>query len=388
MNQGRFVTLNLKIVYFLIFFSFGGLFPLLSVYLRDDAGLTGSEIGMIQAVGPIVMIFAQPLWGLLSDYIQKPREILTITMVITGSMALLYLPFSNYLVFVFIAAIVAIFQSSIVPISDSITLTYTHEKKQDYGSIRLWGAAGFATSVLIMGSLADIIGLQVIFYSFALSLWLCAFFSRKLPKEGNTAQVNLRGGITKLLKNKQFFLFMLTTFFVFGPIYANNFYFGIFIQDAGGTLTGVGVAFLLAAGSEVPFMKWVGSWIRKLGVYRVIIIAAVISSIRWFFYFIEPSPMLIYLTTFSQGLSIGLFIPAALQYVRKIAPQDVKITAVAIYSAVGNGLGTSFCTFVGGYLLERYDIFVVYLFFGVLTTLGVITLAIKRTESTELKAYS
>lgn len=380
MKQERFVTGYLKIVYFLIFFSFGGLFPLLSVYLREVAGLSGSEIGTIMSIGPIIMIFSQPLWGIFSDYTQKPREILTITMIITGGLVFLYLPFSNYLVFIFIAALVALFQGSIVPISDSITLNYVNETGRDYGSIRLWGAAGFAISVLLMGTLSDLFGLTVIFYAFAFSLWLCAYFTRKMPKEGQLPKIQLRKGISQLFQNKQFVFFMLTTFFVFGPIFANNFYFGLLIQDAGGTLTGVGIAFLLAAGSEIPFMKWVGYWIKKIGLIKIIFIAAVISSIRWFFYFLEPSPFLIYMTTIFQGLSIGLFIPAALQYVRQISSQDVKVTAVAVYSSVGGGIGTSFCTFMAGIILERYDIFSVYLFFGVLTTLGVLTLVVNTFE--------
>lgn len=383
MEQERFVTVYLKSVYFLIFFGFGGLFPLLSVYLREIEGLSGAEIGVIISIGPIIMIFAQPLWGMVSDYTQKPREILSMTMVITGGIALLYLPFSNYMTFVFIAALVAVFQGSIVPISDSITLNYVQEKGRNYGDIRLWGAAGFAISVLLVGSLSDMFGLTIIFYVFAVSLWVCAYFTRKMPKEGRLPKVQLRRGIAQLFYNKKFVLFMLTTFFVFGPIFANNFYFGLLIQDAGGTLTGVGIAFLLAAGSEIPFMKWVGYWIQRAGLIQILFIATVVSALRWFFYAFEPSPILIYMTTIAQGISIGLFIPAALQYVRKIAPQDVKVTAVAIYSSVGGGIGTSFCTFVAGLLLDRFDIFTVYLFFGGLTTLGAITLVVNMLSGEE-----
>lgn len=376
MEQVRFVRVHLKTVYFLIFFSFGGLFPLLSVYLRDVVGLSGAEIGTIMSIGPIMMIFAQPLWGILSDYTQKPREILSITMIITGGLALLYLPFSVYIVLVIVAASVALFQGSIVPISDSITLNYVHEKGGDYGSIRLWGAAGFAISVLLVGTLSDIFGLQIIFYTFAFSLWLCSYFTRKMPKEGQLPKVQLKKGIYQLIQNKQFILFMMTTFFVFGPIFANNFYFGLLIQDVGGSLTGVGIAFLLAAGSEIPFMRWVGHWIDRVGLLKIIFIAAVVSSLRWFFYAIEPAPILIYITTIAQGMSIGLFIPAAIQYVRKITPEDVKVTAVSVYSSVGGGLGTSFCTLVAGLLLEKFSIFAVYLFFGGLTTLGVVTIVV------------
>ncbi|MED4833406.1 MFS transporter, partial [Geobacillus stearothermophilus] len=64
----------------------------------------------------------------------------------------------------------------------------------------------------------------------------------------------------------------------------------------------------------------------------------------------------------------------ALQYARRLAPERVQSTAVALYSAVGNGLGAWFCTLVGGYLLERWQIGAVYLFFSICTIVGVLVL--------------
>lgn len=176
MNYKNNMNVNMSSYYFLVFFSFGSLFPLLSVYLRDSVGLSGGEVGTIMSVGPVVMIFAQPFWGMVSDYTRKPREILSVAIIFTGLMGLLYTMFATYYIFIVIAGLVALFQAAIVPISDSLTLNYVHKTGGDYGKIRLWGAAGFALAVLTMGSLSDILGLKIIFFSFALTLWICAFF--------------------------------------------------------------------------------------------------------------------------------------------------------------------------------------------------------------------
>ncbi len=48
--------ISLKLFYLFSFFAVGSLTPLLSVYLANEAGLTGIEIGSIMSVGPIVMI--------------------------------------------------------------------------------------------------------------------------------------------------------------------------------------------------------------------------------------------------------------------------------------------------------------------------------------------
>lgn len=370
MNEQRRTFFNMKAFYFLVFFSFGGLFPLLTVYLQRDVGLSGSQIGVITSIGPIVMLLTQPVWGLLSDFTKRPRILLTVSVIGTGAVGFTYLFAEEYLLLVVIAAGLAVFQSAVVPLSDSMAMNYVQKNGGDYGNIRMWGAVGFAIAVWLMGNLSDWFGLSIIFYGFAIVLFISGFFSWGMPRESATAKVDIRAGMKQLVKVPGFMVFLVVTFLVFGPIMANNFYFGLLIQFAGGSLAGVGLAFLLAAGSEVPFMRWAGNWIHKRGILVILFVAAFASAIRWLFYATGPTPVFIYITTVMQGLSIGLFVPAALQYVSDMAPKEVKATAVAIYSAVGNGLGAWFFSISAGLIMEAFNIFTVYLFYGILTLLG------------------
>ncbi|MCA1319939.1 MFS transporter [Bacillus tianshenii] len=356
--------------YFLVFFSFGALFPLLTVYLKEDVGLSGSQIGMIMSISPVVMILIQPMWGVFSDYTQKPRQILIGTLFFTGLAGFVFAFVGSYAGLLVIAFLLAFSQSALVPISDSITLNYVQKTKGNYGSIRLWGAVGFAIAVLVSGKLSEYFSLTVIFYVFAIGLFIAMLVVFFLPKESQAMNVNIRDGIGTLMKMPKFVLFLVTTFLIFGPVFANNFYFGLFITDIGGTVTGVGIAFLLAAGSEAPFMRFAGKWISRFGLHSIMISAALVSALRWVFYFFEPPLYIVYATTIAQGFSVGLFIPAAMQYVRDIAPVNVRATAVSLYTAVGNGLGSWFCTFLGGYIAEYFSVAYVYLFFGMLTIAG------------------
>ncbi|UNL84540.1 MFS transporter [Priestia koreensis] len=368
--------------YFMIFFGIGSFSPLLTVYLTDIIHLKGTQIGMITSMSPVVMIFAQPLWGVLADYTQKSRVVLTVTLIFTAAMGIAFSFMNAYTMILFVAALLAFFQSSLVPLSDSISLNYVQRTKGNYGSIRLWGAVGFAVAVLIVGRLSEEFGLHIIFYVFACSLLIASAFAWQLPKESQTMRVNVRSGVAKLFRIPKFVLFLMTTFLVFGPIFANNFYFGLYITTIGGTLTGVGIAFLLAAGSEAPFMKISSLVIRKFGIMQILCVAGATSFVRWGFYFIEPPLALVYATTILQGISIGLFIPSALEYVRSIAPNEVKVTAVSLYSAVGNGLGSWFCAFFGGIIIERYSITVMYGCFSIMTLIGLgLILVIWKLES-------
>ena len=360
--------------YLFVFFGIGSLFPLLSVYLSEVENLNGYQIGMILSIGPVVMIFFQPFWGMLADMKNVHNKLLTLTTLITGIAALGYVFLEGFISFLIIATALAIFQSAIIPLSDSISLKYTSKTGVNYGNVRLFGSLGFGLAVFVMGRLSEW-NPQVIFFAFFITIVISAFFSMKMPKEISGRPMGLFAGMKDLMRMKKFIVFLGVTFMIFGPNLANNFYFSLFVEDRGGTYTGIGIAFLIAVLSEIPFMRVAGSWIRNLGLLQVALIAAIVSLIRWIFYFTEPALSLVYASAVIQGFSLGLFIPAGLQYIRDITPLHITATAVTIYSAVGNGLGNWFFTFFGGIIFEEFSIYGVYLFFAALTLIGVLLTA-------------
>ncbi|WP_226642015.1 MFS transporter [Mesobacillus subterraneus] len=357
--------------YLFVFFGIGSLFPLLSVYLSEVENLNGYQIGLILSIGPVIMIFFQPFWGMLADMKNSHNALLTLTTLVTGVAALGYIFFDGFVSFMIIATTLAIFQSAIIPLSDSISLKYTSKTGVNYGNVRLFGSLGFGLAVFAMGRLSEW-NPQVIFYAFFLTLLISAAISMKMPKEPTGRPTGLFAGMKELIQMKKFLIFLGVTFMIFGPNLANNFYFSLFVEDRGGTYTGIGIAFLIAVLSEIPFMRVAGSWIRRIGLLQVALIAAIVSLVRWIFYFTEPSLSLVYASAVIQGFSLGLFIPAGLQYIRDITPLHITATAVTIYSAIGNGLGNWFFTFFGGIVFEEFSIYGVYLFFASLTLMGVL----------------
>ncbi|MED1862013.1 MFS transporter [Fictibacillus nanhaiensis] len=375
-NTSDKTSISLKGFYLLSFFGLGSLFPLLGVYFKDSVGLSGTEIGTLMSISPVVMIFAQPLWGVVTDYSRRPRSVLVLSLLLTAGFGYSIYLFESYFWLIGILIAFSFMQSALVPVSDSILLNYVQKENKQYGNYRLFGAVGFAVAVYIAGKLSDSIGIQVIFYMFTAVLLLCILFVIKMPKDNQSLRTDLRRGIGQLVRMPSYLVFLAATFLVFGPIFANNFYFGFYIQETGGTLAGVGLAFLIAAGSEAPFMKFAGLTIKRWGMMHIMVFAATVSAVRWTFYFFEPTYQIVLMTTIVQGFSVGLFIPAAMEYVRTYTPVEVRATAVSLYTAVGNGLGSWFCTFVGGVIFDKYTIFYTYLFFGALSFIGLIMVLI------------
>jgi PPP family 3-phenylpropionic acid transporter len=371
----RMTRIKMSVYFYLLFFGFGVLYPMLGIYF-DEVGLTGAQIGFIMSVGPVISIFSQPLWGVISDRFQNPRFLLTMATFFAGISVLGFVFIQEYYLLVMMMGIFSIFQSGVVPISDSLTISYVKREGGEYGTIRLWGAVGFAMAVWIAGMVIEATFSASIFYMFAVTFMIGTWFAKQMPEEADSIHVDIRAGLAKLLRIPTFILLLISCFLVLGSIQANNFYFGIYYTSIGigGTVAGVGLVFLFAAGSEAPFMKLAGFFIKRFGLVQVMILASILSASRWFFFYTEPSTLLIFLVSILQGISIGLFIPAGVELVRQLTPEDVKITGMSFYSMVGNGLGTMFATFVGGLIFDYYSIAHTYLFFGIATLLGTIAL--------------
>ncbi|WP_082053561.1 MFS transporter [Gordoniibacillus kamchatkensis] len=225
-----------------------------------------------------------------------------------------------------------------------------------------------------IGKLSDAYGLQVSLFSFMTATALSGILALLLPNEAAGFRVSLRANLKVLLRLPRYGVFLLASFLIFGPMLSNNYYFGMLMKDAGGSLTGLGIAFLIAAGSEIPFMRWSEHFVVRWGLLSVLIACSAVAGVRWLLYGFEVPLAVIYATSLLQGFGIGLFIPAALRYVYLISPEGVRATAVSLYSMAGNGLGNWICTLVGGALLNRYTIHAAYVSFAVSTALGIVLL--------------
>ena len=105
-----------------------------------------------------------------------------------------------------------------------------------------------------------------------------------------------------LLGHRQYMKLLLCAFFVLGTNIANSTYFGYLYRAGGGELSGIGLAFLLMAGSEAPFMMLLPKLVQRFSSENMILAAMVLSAARFGFYATGPSCGML-LATFFMPLS-------------------------------------------------------------------------------------
>ncbi|WNC14100.1 MFS transporter [Brevibacillus brevis] len=371
---------SVSALYLFIYYGFGAFSPLITQYYKS-IHLSGTQIGAISAVAPVVAIVAQPMWGLICDRFQIRKAVLLFTLLLSGLIGLFFTTVSTYAFVFLLYILLSFFQSAVVPISDSLALGYAKKNQLQFGDLRLWGAVGFALAAFVTGLLVERWGPATLFYSYCLAFIAALLFLLRVPEEVTESSrftVSMLKGMKQLLRIPRFLLFLLASFCMFGAINANNIWFSLYYQEIGGTVAGVGLAFLLFAGSEAPFMKLAGYFVRRFGLETVLLSAAVFSALRWFWYSSAPSTLAVLILFFIQGLSVGFYLATAAQFVRENTPSSLQVTALAVFFSVGSGLGTMLCNLLAGWIKDEFSTLAIYLFFGMVTAVGIIPLCLIR----------
>lgn len=366
-------------LFFVSYFAFGSFVPLYGIYLEKNLKFSGTQIGLILSISPLVMVIFLPLWGMLTDSIQKPKQILITNLILSGLIGCILLSTRSYYWVIILTIFLSIFNCTIVPISDGITLRYVEKHHLDYSQFRLWGSAGYAIAAWAMSKISNSHSLTIIFISFSICMFLSVYFAWNIPKMPISLRSNIQQGLRKFIRYPHILLFFTAVFLIFGPVQAYNSLFGIFFQTIGGTLSGVGTIFLIGSGIQVFFLRFASSFIKKYGFIYITLIASILSGIRWVvFAFPTTTVITAYLLTIVQGFAIAMLTPAFLQFIHDEAPSEIKHTAISLLTVVGQGIGSSFFIYAGGLLIDLSSIFMTNLFYGISSFVGIILLLIIR----------
>ena len=153
-------------LYFFNFAAVGVFFTFINVYYKS-IGLTGTQIGLINTVGPLIGVFSTTLWGMLSDRLGKTRLLVAIAAFGIVSSALALSAADTFLWILIAAGSLALFNSALVPLVDSTAMSVLGEHRERYGSLRVWGSVGFILTSSTIGFLFERMGMHILFFVYA-----------------------------------------------------------------------------------------------------------------------------------------------------------------------------------------------------------------------------
>ena len=178
--------------------------------------------------------------------------------------------------------------------------------------------------------------------------------------------------ISEVFKNKKFVKLLICSFFLMGTNITNSTYFGYLFREQGGDVAGIGLAFLLMAGSEAPFMALTPVMSRKLGSEKLLLIGMALMAVRFGFYATGPSHTVLLGTFFLQGITNGIILVELVKAFGNVVEERLASMSISIYYAIGNSMSVIVCNMIGGMILDAAGPQAVYLFCFAFNSIAVV----------------
>lgn len=320
------------------------------VYL-DGIGFSKSIIGVLLAIGTLISIITQPVWGIACDRSSNMNALL-MAMFLGSAISMILYPLSTGFVFIVImTSAYAAFQSSIIPVSDAMVLEYMENKRWKYGPVRIAGSMGYAVMSILAGIMArqNINVIFPLYFCISMIAFISAF---RLPKIRGHQSKGRKTSVLGVFKSRRLVILLAFHFVIqitFGFYYS---FFPIHYVQLGADSGILGMSFLIASLSELPFLFFADRIIKRFGINKVLISSALIISIRWMLTGIVTDINMMLLVSAAHGWSFIVFAYCMATFINKNVPKELKASGQAINALLCIGLARMIGSSIGGVISD------------------------------------
>jgi PPP family 3-phenylpropionic acid transporter len=338
--------------YFLFFAAISCLVPFMALFYRS-LGLTGSQIGLLTGITPLITLVAAPFWTGLADSTRRHKLVMAGLIAGTVAAALLILQMDAFFWLLLVVSVYSFLQAPVASLSDSATMSMLGENRDRYGRVRLWGTLGWGVVAPAAGLVIQRTSLDWAFYLFAgfmgatliVSLWFA------FPRASQS--VPFAEGMRTLLRNRRWMFFLAMVFLCGIGTSTVSSYLFVFMEDLQASKTLMGIALTIATVSELPVMFFANRLLRRFNPRGVLLLALVTVAVRVLLYSLSGAAWQVLLIQLLHGLTFPVIWVAGVSYADEIAPPGLKASAQGMFGGTLMGFGAAVGSLLGGVLLQQ-----------------------------------
>jgi len=369
--------------WFLYFGGLGIFFPYYSLYLRENAGLTGTEVGVVLSVVPLVAICAQPFWGYVAD---RTGARTTVLIIVTACSAFAYASLAladGFFLLIATTALLAVFATAVLPVSVSVTLAALRDAgPYAFGLTRVWGTIGYLIFVVAFpwglhmaqatwdfGTRSDALsepGLQAMFVVVGVLALSASLVGPWLPRSGAATLRAERGDWHLLLSSKPVRQLLFFTFVAYLSLQGPMGLFPVFIRSQGGDMNTVSAMWVLMLLVEIPLIAFTGLGLQRIGERGLLAVGVLAGGLRWTICSLTTDWRILYPIQMLHGVTVtGVMVGAPL-YLEAVVPERLRSTGQGLLAMIGIGCGGILSNIATGALLEHVGPSAPYLLGGLI----------------------
>ena len=355
------MRVRLSLMMFLEYFIWGAWYVTLGTWLGQQLHFSGEQIGVVAGTTALGAAISPFLVGLMADQLFANQRLLA---ALHGIGGLLLWFASAQTAFGPMYALLLVYSLCYMPtmaLTNALAFRQMKDPKQDFGSVRVLGTAGWIVAGLLIGFLRVEPTAIPIRIAGAASV-LMAIYSLTLP---HTPPLRSAHGFKlsnifppeafTLFKDRNFSVFVLASFLICIPLqfyytFTNPFLNEIGMQNAAGKMT-------MGQMSELLFMVTLPWFFRRVGVKYTLMLGMFAWVVRYICFGTGNTGSLVpllYLGIVLHGICYDFFFVTGQVYVDQKAPPALRAVAQGLIYFITYGIGMFVGSWICGGIVDRY----------------------------------
>jgi nucleoside transporter len=363
------IQVRLGVMMFLEYAIWGSWFSVLSAYLMNTLGFSGTQVGWIYSLLPLATIISPFFGGQLADRYFPTQKVIAVLGLVGGALLLFGSTVSSYPAMMWLMFIYCLIYAPTLALTNSIAFINLRNSEKDFGKIRVWGTIGWIAAGLVLAGWrmavkaaggAAIKG-DTLFLAglFSIVMGLLSFGLPHTPpkREGTKPWAFLEA--FKMLKNADFLIFIIISFvvatelqfyYVLTAPYLTSAKIGVSESAVSGVMVIAQVAEIFTMALLLPY------FLPKYGIKKTMVIGVLAWPLRYII-FVVGTPAWLVITSLSlHGFCYVFFFTAAYIYVDMVAPKDIRASAQSLIAMVILGLGMFVGSLFSGWIQNLFTV--------------------------------
>lgn len=362
--MSRSLRIRLSLMMFLQYFVMGATFPIMSLYLRQSLGFTGTQTGAVLAMSAVAASVAPVIGALLADSVVSAEHLLVLCHLAAGLlMAMLAIQTAFVpVLLLFLCYMIALRPT--IGLTNAVGFHHLPGERSGFANVRVWGTVGW----IVVGWLFSLLWLRgagaesrlpdALKLGAALSVGM-ALYSLTLPRgnaEERTRQSIIPREAFAVFARRPVLVLAFVSFAMF--VVYQYYYVGAapYLKHIGLSEARIMPVMSLGQISEVIMMTLVAATLRRVDIKWVLCLGVLSEVIRFSAFAAGGSLWIILAGISCHGVSIAFFMTASVIYLDTHCSPAARSGAQQILSIICFGLAGLLGSLVAGWTTDVFTV--------------------------------